>query len=270
MKIKPLWKTVVLSAALLSLLLAGCQGGTSQPETALDAYVNALIEKDYVKAAEGISDFSLEFSGITREEAANTLNAASTNENIVVEHSIGEIRMVGSSLAIATISLSTQYQQNPVQKQETKVALMKEKGQWKVNWGNVLDEREITSSGQTVRKVTVQPVKMVRYVDRVQVHFNTKNDADMTVYWGFLNDPIGTLTYAGESALKAVASPDSGNIEGPVFVESNAASELIIITFFGMRSTAPATLELTGWTVNPNGSSGADPSEVWSYSFDLK
>jgi hypothetical protein len=77
-----------------------------------------------------------------------------------------------------------------------------EHGLWRYNWQNLIDFRTLDARVQTMNGVTIMPVKMNRYSDRVQLSMLVQNRTREAVVFGQVNETLGTF-YFGDQPVVA-------------------------------------------------------------------
>lgn len=70
-----------------------------------------------------------------------------------------------------------------------------ENGAWLYNWENLIDFRTLDARAQTMNGVTVMPVQMNRYSDRIALSMLVQNRTNASVVFGQANETLGTFTF---------------------------------------------------------------------------
>ena len=71
-----------------------------------------------------------------------------------------------------------------------------ENGAWRYNWNNLIDFRTLDARSQTMNGITIMPVQINRFSDRVQLAMLVQNRTNETIVFGQVNEILGTFILA--------------------------------------------------------------------------
>lgn len=178
-------------------------------KAAVTSYFDALEKQDALSAAGLLSKYSLVAERTTREEVTSSLEAlfgkGTRWSNLVIKES--------QALDISTILLHVSYQITIKDDQEgTDTASQQdewwpvrlENGVWLVNWNNVIDYRGLDLTDQTVGGLTINPLQMNRYYNRMILVLFAQNRTNDPMVLGQANETLAVFTF-GEKTVEAVA-----------------------------------------------------------------
>ncbi len=273
---------LVFVVVVLALLLSACFAPEASPDSAtatiepgtpltaertLSKYYDALVEGQYVDAANLISDLSLRWVGATRDEEVLRFERLEfARDWKLAEYRIVEIDETPElGIAVARAWARETWVEDGQQREDTfenLIVLGRSKtGSWLINYGQFIDIFDCNVRAQDHEGFSVKPTHVVRFLDRTQVVLDADNSSDQGVSWGWVSDELATLAaddgrvYSYEGASSKLQADRS---YGDVYFE-----------FDQLVNGTPLTLTLKGWTwLNehelPTG------GDRWSYEFDLE
>lgn len=223
----------------------------AQPaQTALLAYCAALQAGQPADAAALLSDFGLLTADLSRREAQSQLAAQMQAGKGWQECQLRSIRLLDDQTALAEVS----FRLADASKSEQAIwALRFEADRWGVNWGGAVDRRTLYVEPQKLNDVTVQPLELVRYTDRLQLRVMVQNNRDEGLVWGAANQPMASFHW-GDKTLDAAGKRLVFNTQKSY---SSAAVDLP-----GFYETDVQSVDLRFWH-------SLDFHLVWRYHFDL-
>jgi hypothetical protein len=245
---------------------------TAQPvsagaEATVKAYFDALVNKDFSAAAQYVSVYSLSYAQLTRSDAAGKLLALSKagatwsdlqvldsqlfSDGLVLVHVTYRI----NSSATATPTVQASAAKTPatdVQLKDELWPVRLEAGQWLYNWNNLVDTRTVSVQSQTTEHITIKPTQLVRYSDRIELHFEMQNQTGDVVYF---NQPYDSLAvfHFGDKAVEADKTL-------PVVISGLRTSFNEVIVVKGLYPSFPTWVEIHKW-------SGYVPNPWFSFQF---
>ena len=77
-----------------------------------------------------------------------------------------------------------------------------ENGAWRYNWNNLIDFRSLDAAPQSMNNITILPLQLLRYSDRLQVKLLVQNRTNQAVVFGQTNETLGAF-YFGENQVVA-------------------------------------------------------------------
>lgn len=166
-------------------------------EASAQAYFAALEAGDAQAAADLVSSFSLMVFEMTRGDAAAALQAQKAGWS---DLKIGEVKPFDEKTMLVSVKYAAQGQEGPEAREEI-WALRNESGAWKVNWDRLIDFRTLTVDPQTTNGVTVLPVQMLRFTDRLRLEMLVQNRTSQPVVFGQANEVLATFHLGGEDVV---------------------------------------------------------------------
>ena len=234
---------------------------TAQPVTAAavssaTAYFTALEKKDFSAAAQWISTSSLSYAQLTRSGAAAALTAQSLagaawsdlqivdsqvfDNNTILVHVTYRTGTAAAATATpqAGAAQSTATAQSNTQKDEI-WAFRLEGGNWLYNWNNLIDTRTVDVAAQTANHITIKPTQLVRYSDRIELHFMMQNQTSDVVYFVQDYDSLAVFHF-GDQTVEADKTYK-------VVISGLRTSYDEMIVAKGLYSSYPTYVEIKKW-----------------------
>ncbi len=234
---------------------------TAGAESAAQAYFAALVSKDFSSASRLVSIYSLSYAQLTRSDAASNLLALSKAGT-----AWSDLKVVGSQVfsdglilvhvtyrqantsATATVTAATA---TPAASQDSGLKdelwpFKLENGAWLYNWNNLIDTKTLDVQSQTAYHITVKPTQLVRYSDRIELHFMMQNQTSDVMYFVQPYDSLA-LFHFGDQEVEAEKSTT-------IVVSGlrTAFDETIVVK--GLYASYPTWVEIRKWkgyAVNP-------------------
>jgi hypothetical protein len=76
-----------------------------------------------------------------------------------------------------------------------------ENGAWRYNWNNLIDFRTLNAPAQTMNGVTLLPLQLNRYSDRIALVVLVQNRTTESVVFGQLNETLGTFQFGDQTVV---------------------------------------------------------------------
>ena len=76
-----------------------------------------------------------------------------------------------------------------------------ENGAWRYNWNNLIDFRTLEAPAQTTNGVTIMPVQINRFSDRIQLVLLVQNRTEDAVVFGQVNEILGTFHFGDQAVV---------------------------------------------------------------------
>ncbi len=236
--------TATATATALSL--------TALAEASAKAYFDALSKKDFSAASQLVSIFSLTFAEMTRSDAASQLGAQSLKGTTWSDFQVVGSQVFNDSVILVHVNYrtgaaaaSTSASQDANLKDEYWPFRL-ENGQWMYSWNNLIDYKTVDVDAQTQYHITVKPSMLVRYSDRLELHFLMQNQTSDTVYFVQLNDSLAVFHF-GDQASEADKS-------SKVVISGLRTSFDEVIVVKGLFTSYPSYVEIRkakGYVPNP-------------------
>ena len=219
------------------------QVGVIAAEQAARAYFAAVAAGDNQQAAGLLSSFSLMVAQMTRGDAASALQAQKIAGVRWADLQVGEIQAFDAQTILVNVSY-TETHKDPatasdrVETREALWPLRLENGAWRYNWNNLIDFRTLDAHAQTTNNVTVMPVQLNRYSDRIQLILLIQNRSNEVVVFGQKNEILGTFHFGDQIVL----ADDTQMILNPLRSVPAASLEA-----HGLFTSYPDTIEIRTW-----------------------
>ncbi|HEX2978901.1 MAG TPA: hypothetical protein VHO48_01435 [Anaerolineaceae bacterium] len=231
----------------------------TEAEQAARAYFAAVAEGKTEEAADQISSFSLMVFQLTRGEAAADLQAEKIkgtrwsdlevldtqpfdSQTILVHVAYSETikKEPAQETASPTPTLTpASAQSEPANKVEALWPMRLESGAWRYNWKNLIDFRTLDGLAQTMNGITLMPVQMNRFSDKIQLVMLVQNRTNEAVVFGQVNENLGTFHFGDD----AVIAEKTQWILNPLRSVPDATLEIN-----GLFQDWPDMVEIRKWT----------------------
>ena len=246
--------TATATAVPTATVTATATPVTAGAEAAARTYFAALQNKDFGGASQLVSIFSLSFAQMTRSDAADKLASLSKagttwsalqivssqvfNDSVVLVH----VTYHTGSTAPATATPSSKASATPAAASETKDELWAfrlENGQWLYNWNNLIDYQTLVVSSQVREHITIKLSQLVRYTDRIELHFMMQNQTSDVVYFVQPYDSLAVFHF-GDTEVEADKST-------PIVISGLRTSFDEVIVVKGLYTSYPDWVEIKKW-----------------------
>ncbi len=184
-------------------------------EASAKAYFAALQGKDFSAAAQLVSVYSLTFTEMVSSDVIDQLTAESQagttwsdlqivgsqvlSDSMILVHVTYRTGAAATPVATATgTSQSSTTAQDTNQKDEWWPFKL-ENSQWRYNWNNLIDYKTLDLDAQTANHITIQPTMLVRYSDRIELHFMMQNKTSDVVYFVQPYDSLAVFHFGDQS-----------------------------------------------------------------------
>jgi len=231
------------------------------------AYFADLQNKDFTAASRLTSIVSLSYAGLTRPQAASSLQAQSlagttwSNLQIVdsqvfsddtilvhVTYTAGTTTGTATPQATATATLQIAASATAQASTSTTAAAQKdevwafrlESGSYLYNWDNLIDTKTVEVDAQTANHITIQPTQLVRFTDHLELHFMMQNKTSDVVYFVQSYDTLAIFHF-GDQVVEAAKSDNQIVISGL----RTAYDEKIVVK--GLYTSYPTWVEIKKW-----------------------
>jgi hypothetical protein len=113
-----------------------------------------------------------------------------------------------------------------------------ENGDWRYNWNNLIDFHTLQADSQTVHGVTVLPVQIKRYTDRIALNLLVQNRTNEPVVFGQVNETLGAFHFGDQP----VVAEKTRWILNPLRSDPNISLEAK-----GLFQSYPDSVEIRKW-----------------------
>ncbi len=182
---------------------------TATPETdaavqAAQNYFAALQKGDFAAASQLVSAFSLMANSITADDMVAALTQQHTNGA-----AWSGLQIVGSQifndqtiLVHVTYQLASKDAKTGATVQTTvdeQWPFRLELGQWRYNWTNIIDFDTLAIDSKTANGLTLTPMEMIRYPDRIRLVLIAQNNVNEAIVIGQANQILATFHFGTQS-----------------------------------------------------------------------
>jgi hypothetical protein len=246
--------TATATALPTATATATAQPVTAAAESSARAYFAALSKSDFSSASQLVSIFSLSFAQMTRSDAASKLSSLSKagttwsdlqivgsqvfNDSVILVH----VTYRTGSTATATATPASQASATPAAATNQKDELWPfrlENGQWLYNWNNLIDYKSLVIQSQVREHITIKPSQLVRYSDRIELHFMMQNQTSDVVYFVQSYDSLAVFHF-GDQAVEADKTR-------PIVISGLRTSFDEVIVVKGLYTSYPNWVEIRKW-----------------------
>ena len=222
---------------------------TAAAESAAKAYAAALQKKDFSAASHLVSIYSLSFINLTRSQAAAALSTAGatwSNFSVVGSQVFSSatilVHVTYQTGTTATATATSQVSTPAAAASQVKDELWPfrlENGAWLYGWNNLIDYKVVDVAAQTNEHITVKPTQLVRYSDRIELHFMMQNQTSDVVYFVQTYDSLAVFHF-GDQSVEADKSKQIA-ISGL----RTSFDETIVVK--GLYTSYPNSVEIKKW-----------------------
>lgn len=218
---------------------------TLQPATAAaQAYASALQAGDFTAAAGMLSNFSLTAAQITGSSAAASLATQKAAGAAWSGFEIQPAQPFDPHTALVKVRFQAAVKdaktgQVTQQTRDEVWPLRLEDGAWRYNWQNLIDTRTLDVKEAVTAGMTVKPLRMERYTDRIVLTLLVQNGTNDAIVWGSPSEVISTFHF-GEKSV-------AGDKNRLIFDRLRSYPDTEI-TVSGLFSTYPDSVELRKFT----------------------
>lgn len=233
-----------------------------KPEDAEAAYLEALKQRDFEQVAALVSDYSISVDGVSRRDVVSFFEKKDFDGWKLVDYRVKESRLLDDQSALVYVMTKEQSGEGEPQSDDFWVAIRKENGQWRVNWALLVDELVLNVESQTVNNVSIQPMKIIRYTNKMRLFMRVENANDRGCFWGWVNDEIATFHFGDQPV----------GVSGSLGIEPDRTYPDVYVDINGFYETYPMAVSLSKWRwASETSPDLPDPGGAsWAYAFDLQ
>ncbi len=258
-------KTALAITCLILLFSTGCQSLPHSTSSAtvnetVEAYMKALQQKDFERAASLVSDYSLSLMETSRSDVIERLSEKDSAGWQLLDYGVLETRAVTDQTTLVHVSAKEQTGEQEPYVYNTWVAIRSEEGKWWVNWGAVVDDRPLQVPSQAINDVTIQPSQIVRRAEGFVLFFKVENGNAKGVCWGGPKEVAAVFRFEDQN-LDVLGTAYFGPAQEYAKATANVEAPY---------QDYPDSVDLLNWqwAVSPN--QPEPDGERWSYHFELK
>jgi hypothetical protein len=167
-------------------------------------YGTALQSGDFTAASALISEFSLTAAQMTHGDAADALSAQKDKGAAWSGFQVKDAQALTEKTVLVDVAFQLSAKdaktgQLSTTNQEEKWPIRLENGGWRYNWANLIDFKSLDVAEKLMSGVTVKPLKMSRYTDRIDLNLLVQNSTNDAVVWGSPSETISTFYFADKT-----------------------------------------------------------------------
>lgn len=175
----------------------------AEAEKAAQDYFAALQSGNFDQASALVSEFSLMVAGITHGDVAAQLNGASVAGARWSGMQIKDSTVFNAKTALVHVvyQLTTKDAKTgeTVQTAQDELwPLRLENGKRLYNWNNVIDFKTLDVTEQTTAGLTVKPLQMTRFSDRIRLTLLVQNSTNDPIVLGQSNEILGAFKFGDQ------------------------------------------------------------------------
>lgn len=163
-------------------------------------YIAAFQAGDYAGAAKLISSFSLTVPGLTRSSVEDDLKARAGSWS---GFQVGEAQVFNEKNVL--VHVTYQEMLKDAKTGEEKITAKDElwpvrldAGIWRLNYQNLIDFHVLDVGEKTTAGLTVKPVQMTRYSDRIRLTLLVQNQTNEPIVLGQVNEILSTFFFGDQ------------------------------------------------------------------------
>jgi hypothetical protein len=139
-----------------------------------------------------------------------------------------------------TVLVHVTYQGGPGGKQliDELWPLRNELGQWVYNWNNLIDFRYLYVTDQTTGGVTMRPLIVMRYSDRIDLNLVIQNRTNEPMVFGQANEDLAVFNFQGQTKIAEKTQ---------IILNPHTSYTNQIISVKGLFTTFPDSVEIRKW-----------------------
>ncbi len=162
----------------------------------------ALLESgNFEQAADQLSTFSLMVFKMTRGDAASAMQRIKFDGGNWSDLQIVENKPFDEHTVLVHVTYTFTVDEVEEARDEFWPVRL-ENDTWRYNWDNLIDYHSLQVTPQTANGVTVKPVQVNRFSDRIQLVMLVQNRTNGAVVFGQENEVLGTFRF-GEQTVEA-------------------------------------------------------------------
>lgn len=223
-------------------------------------FCEALLDNDDQRAAALFSDYSLE---IIRQELYGSFNDPQyltqfygilTTRCVVIDS-----RLLDDETPLVLVEI---HESGIAQDQW--LALRMENGVWRINYGEVIEQKVLDIEPQTINGVTVELLSLTRTIDGIEIAVHVSNSTSSWVHWGSDRKPKATLIFGSdEYNITDLAPTNFEPFENNTIFIITAMAPSTVQPFVTLDPSRLFPVEVTNPTVILDGLYATNPTEVY-------
>ncbi len=209
----------------------------AQAEEAARSYFNALASGDFEAASNQLSQFALSAAQISAGDALAALQKQAAGGAQWSDLKVIETRNFDKN----TMLVKVEYTRKTGDQESTASELWPmrlENGTWRYNWNNLIDYRTLDVAAQSVNDITVKPVQLRRYSDKMQLVLIMQNRSSETFVFGQPNEILGTFQF-GDTSVEAVKTQ--------IILLARRTAPSILLDAPGLYEQYPDSITIRKW-----------------------
>ena len=173
-------------------------------EKAAQTFFDELMNGNSQGAAAQYSDYSLRISNISRNDAADRLKEQMLNGYQWSDLNVKEIQFFDEKTCLIQVTFQLAIKDGQTGEITKSIheewwPIRLEEGEWHYNIDNLIDNKTLVIEQKYTGGLTVKPLDMTRYTDRIIVHLLIQNQSNETMVLGQANEILATFVFDDKS-----------------------------------------------------------------------
>jgi hypothetical protein len=213
---------------------------TGLAEQTVQNYFTALQNADFASASKLVSAFSLMTFKMTASDVVADLTeqkqAGATWSGLqILDSQVFNAQTVLVHVKYQLTSKDAKTGETVTTDMDELWPIRYENHQWLYNWNNLIDFNTLGFDTQTASGLSVTPLQVTRYTDRITLTLLVQNQTNQTIVIGSSNQTLATFYFGG----KAVNADNTRYILEPLRSTSD-----VVVTVKGLYTSYPDSVEL--------------------------
>jgi len=232
------------------------------PEKVVAAFYTDLKQGDFKKALSWYSQYSSEHLKVDFADEVRAREKTFFAGTKVIDYKVVDKREPEPGVVLVSLWEKRQTGTEPPETTDQTFVLRHEADGWRINWNGLIEYRAVHVAGQTIKKVSLQPFLVERFLDGVKVHLKVSNgNGQDTVHWSWVGRKTAQLKYADGSTQQ---------LEGTHLSFGPNESQDVWIKLDGYAKSFPTELLASQFAFGIRFLEGKVPGDAnWSYRFEL-
>lgn len=166
-------------------------------------YFTALESSDFTAAVELVSAFSKTVTGQTSNEIVAALTKLKSSGWECSNFKIIDSQVWDKKTVLVHVTYTESVQDTEGKSPETAKdelwPIRLEAGKWLYNWTNIIDYNTLSVDSQQVGGLTMKPLELIRYSDKIRLVLLVQNDRNGATVIGLANQILATFHFSGKS-----------------------------------------------------------------------
>ena len=178
-------------------------GGQAAAKKAAQDFASALEAGDYAAASKMVSTFSLTNSQMTSGDVQADLSARAAGGKWS-GFEVKGTRVFDPQTILVEVAFQAPIQDVRTGKMSESAAdelwpMRLENDAWRYNYLNLIDTRTLDVKEATYGGMTVKPLRMARYSDRLELSLLVQNATNEAIVWGWPSETVATFHFGSQT-----------------------------------------------------------------------